>query len=300
MQKSANDIFGKMFSDIKAYCENCKNCLTIKSSSRIRAPLVPLPVGYPFERVAMDILGPLPMTENGNKYVLVFSEYLTKFATRCAISDISAKTVAEKFLEEIILRHGSPKKLLTDQGKNFTSKLISELCILCQIKKSQTTPYHPQCDGLVERFNKTLSNMLAMYVNERHNDWDRFLSFCFLAYNSSNQESTKFSPCFLLYGRNPILPTEIAFSNNQGPEYIELSDYVTEISTLIKDSWQIARRNIGKAHEVQKFNYDKRTKSINFEIGDLVYLYTPAVKVQYGQTPKFSPPMERPIRNSRR
>lgn len=161
----------RMYSEIKKYCENCKLCLSRKSPSHPnKAGLVPITVSEPFELLASDIIGPLPLTEDGNKYIIVFTEYLTKYTIACAIPDVTALTVAKKFVNEVILKHGAPTKLLSDQGANFTSQLISEICKLCSVRKIQTSPYHPQCDGLVERFNKTLATMISMYVNNNHND----------------------------------------------------------------------------------------------------------------------------------
>ena len=126
------------------------------------------------------------------KYILVAANYLTKWPEAWAIPDQEAKTIALK-LEELISHHGVPQILLTDQGKNFESKLIAELCDLLQIDKRQTIAYHPQCDGQVERFNRTLTTMLSMYV-ENQKDWDRWLPQVLLAYRSSVHESTGATP----------------------------------------------------------------------------------------------------------
>lgn len=206
----------------------------------------------------------------------------------CAIPDQTAKTVAKCFLREIILRRGSPSQLLTDQGTNFTSQLLSEVCKLCNVKKIQTSPYHPQGDGLIERFNRTLATMLSMYVNTRHNDWDLILLFCMFAYNTSVQDSTKFSPFFLLYGRSPKLPPELTLCSSNSKTYIELEEYLTEVSKRISDSWELARANIQTSQDKQKEYYNRKMKDTNFCCGDLVYRYSPAVKV--GQSPKFVHP----------
>ena len=119
----------------------------------MKVPLIPLPVvGEPFQRIAMDIVGPLPRTSRGNRFILVLSDYATRYPEALPMRTITAVRVAEA-LVEIFARHGLPEEILTDQGKNFTSALLGELYKLIGTKALRTTPHHPQMDGLVERFN---------------------------------------------------------------------------------------------------------------------------------------------------
>ena len=97
----------------------------------------------------MDILGPLPLTTRGNRYVLVVTDYFTKWAESYAIPDQSATTVAEKLVSKFICRFGVPRQLHSDQGTNFESKVMAEVCKLLNIEKTRTTPLHPQSDGQV-------------------------------------------------------------------------------------------------------------------------------------------------------
>ena len=120
-----------------------------------RPPLNPIPVKGPFHRVAVDVLQ-LPLTSNGNKYVIVFMDYLTKWVEAFLTADQQASTIASLLVEHIICRHGVPEELLSDRGSNFLSELILELCSLLGIRKINTSGYHPQTDGLVEKFNSTL------------------------------------------------------------------------------------------------------------------------------------------------
>ena len=162
-------------------------------------PLQPIPVGGPFHRVGVDILQ-LPTTYEGNKYAVV---YLTKWAEVFAVQDQTAQTVARLFVEEIVCRHGAPQELLSDRGPNFLSDLFLEVCKLLDVKKVNTSGYHPQCDCLVERFNGTLTDMIAKTTQTHGRDWDRHLPYLLYAYKSTMQSSTRESPFFLLYGRDP-------------------------------------------------------------------------------------------------
>ena len=132
--------------------------------------MVPIPVGKEFDRVAVDVMGPLSLTESGNKYIVVFLDYLTKWPEAFAIPDQTAQTIARLVVEQIVCRHGCPLELLSDQGSNFTSHLVSKICKICVTHKMATTSYHPQTDGLVERFNKTLITMLSMYTSSNQRD----------------------------------------------------------------------------------------------------------------------------------
>ena len=160
----------------------------------------------------MDILGPLPTTVRGNKYVLVVGDYFTKWTEAYPMPDSEATTVARLLVNEFICRFGVPEQLLTDQGRNFESTLIEQICQLLGIRKMRTTPYHPQSDGMVERFNRTLLSMLSVAVEESEGDWDLKIPTIMFAYRSSVHESTGESPFCLMFGREAPLPVDVMYS----------------------------------------------------------------------------------------
>ena len=162
------------------------------------APLIPLPVvDEPFQCVAMDIVSPLPKSRSGKRYILVLCDYATRYPEAVALRSIEA---AEE-LVKIFSRVGIPKEILTDQGSNFTSRLLGELYNMLHIHPIRTSPYHPQTDGLVERFNQTLKSMLKKAAVKECKDWDKLLPYLLFAYREVPQSSTGFSPFELLYGR---------------------------------------------------------------------------------------------------
>lgn len=132
-------------------------------------------VGAPMERIALDIMGPLPMTKQGNRYILVIGDYFTKWTEAFAIPDQEAETVAKKLVHEFICRLGVLIQLHSDQGRNLESALFSEMAKLLGIQKTQTTALHPQSDGMIERFYKTVGNMLATLVEKDQKNWDEIL-----------------------------------------------------------------------------------------------------------------------------
>ena len=114
----------------------------------------------------------LPQTLDGNCYVIVFLDYLTKWVEAFPVSDQKAETIARLLVENIVCRHGVPEELLSDRGPNFLSEIIQEICKLLGVRKINTSGYHPQCDGLVEKFNSTLIGMIAKSAESRACDWD--------------------------------------------------------------------------------------------------------------------------------
>ena len=173
-------------------------------------------------RLGVDILQ-LPLTLDGNQYALVSIDYLTKWVEVVAIPDQKAETVACMFVEYVVCRHGAPLELLSDRGTNFLSDLVLEVCKLIDVHKLNTSGYHPQTNGLCERFNSTLIQMLAKTVERYSHDWDRHLPYVLYAYRVSVQEPTRESPFFLLYSRDPTLPTLEALSRERSPYMVNLN-----------------------------------------------------------------------------
>ena len=123
------------------------------------------------ERIAVDVLGPLPITEAGNKYLLVIMDYFSKWPEVHPMPNHEASTVAEILVKEVVSRFGVPVTIHSDQGRNFESSLIAEMCLLLGAEKTRTTPLHPESDGMVERFNRTLEAQLSMFVDKNHHNW---------------------------------------------------------------------------------------------------------------------------------
>src|SRR5436190_22508998 len=161
----------------------------------------------PFERIGIDFVGPLERTKDGNKYILVVTDYLTKWPEAEAMKEATAKNVVEFIYRKIICTHGCPKVILSDRGTHFRNKLVDGLCEKFEIKHKLSSPYHPQTNGLVERFNRTLCESLAK-VSEKENEWDKHIESVLFAYRTMKHNTTKKTPFFMVYGREAILPIE--------------------------------------------------------------------------------------------
>ena len=193
--------------DVRKWCQQCPECTMRKTPApKQRAHLTNVLPGYPLQLIAMDLLGPLPESSQKNSYVLVVSDYFTRWTEAYALPNQEAGTVAKKLVDEFFFRFSLPEQLHSDQGRQFESKVIKELANLLQIRKTRTTPYHPQSDGLVERFNRTLLSMLSTAVADHPWDWEDHLRPLCYAYNSSVQASTGYTPFFLMFGRQARLP----------------------------------------------------------------------------------------------
>ena len=250
-----------MRADVRRHCRGCLVCVSRRGAGRVtRPPLHPIPVGGPFQRVAVDVLQ-LPPTVNGNRYVVVFMDYLTKWPEAYATADQTASTIARLFVEQIVCRHGIPSELLSDRGQNFLSTLMQEICRLLKVKKLNTSGYHPQTDGLVEKFNSTLIEMIAKCASDKPLDWDTRLPYLLFAYRSSAQESTRESPFYLVYGRDPRIPTSTVLTQMQSVYQVDVDDYKSEFVFNLSQAWDLARANIDQAQKRQKTQYDKKASS---------------------------------------
>ena len=240
------------FLDVRNWCQSCSACTTRKTPApKRRAPLGTIAAGYPMQIVAVDILGPLPRTEKGNSYVLAATDYYTRWVEAYAIPDQGASTVAQKLVDELFCRFSPPEQLHSDQGRQFESDLVAEVCKLLKICKTRTTPYHPQGDGLVERFNRTLLDMLATTLKEQPTDWEDHLRKVCLAYNSSIQSTTGYTSFFLMFGRNVRLPVDLMYGTGK-PDVVTYGEYATRLKKNIEAAYLRVRENVSKKHECQK------------------------------------------------
>lgn len=176
----------------------------------------PTVTSRPYERVALDILGPLPETPDRNKYILVIGDYFSKWTEAFPLPNQEAQTVAKVLEEQWVCRLGAPRTIHTDQGRNFESNLFKEVCQMLNIHKTRTSPYHPQSDGMVERFNRTLLSMLSLFVEENQANWDALLPYVMLAYRSSVHSSTGFTPYKVVFGQEIVLPVDVMLNLDGG------------------------------------------------------------------------------------
>ncbi|GFV86131.1 transposon Tf2-9 polyprotein [Trichonephila clavipes] len=231
-----------MYRNVVRYVMHCRECQRRKSiPQRPPGRLVPIPPAIaPFHRIGIDLLGRFPKSAHGNKWIIVCTDYSTRYAITKALPTAEVDEIAKFLLEEIVLRHGAPRVIITDRGAVFRSRLVSSLVDLCNIDHRFTTAYHPQTNGLTERFNKTLADMLSMYVDVEQKNWDAILPFVTFAYNTAKQETT---------------------------------------AARAEESRQLARVHTLRAQDKDRRRYDSKHQMISYAPGDLVWVYTPVRKV---------------------
>jgi len=204
--------------DVEKYISKCEYCQKNKTFKKAKAPLkITDTPDKPFEKCALDIVGPLTITSTGNKYILTFQDNLTKFSKAIPIPNQEAATVAREFTIKIVLEYGIPEEVLTDQGTNFVSEMFKNVCKLLKINKVQTTAYHPESNGALERSHRTLTEYLRHYINADQTDWDEWLPYAIFTYNTTPHTATGYTPFELVYGHQATLPS--ALSNPPKPSY---------------------------------------------------------------------------------
>ncbi|KZS03362.1 Uncharacterized protein APZ42_033935 [Daphnia magna] len=210
-------------------------------------------VGEPFESIGIDVLGPFPRSRNGNTIIVVAVDYLTKWVEARALPDATARQIAKFFVEVVVVRHGFPRELTSDQGKCFTAEVTREVLALLRLSDRMTVPYHQQANGLVERQNKTLAIMLVMYVDESHEDWDEFLGFVTFAYNTARQESTNHTPFMMVYGREAVIPWDLLAATGPSlPKLVGAEDLMKAMIELRED----VKDQLAMVQQRQKTQYD--------------------------------------------
>lgn len=274
--------------DVELYVHCCDLCTAKKGpTQRSHAPLQQYLVGAPMERVAVDILGPFPATDSGNRYVLVAMDYFTKWPEAYAVPDQSATTTAERLVEEMFARFGVPAELHSDQGRNFESQVFSEVCRRLGVSKTRTTPLHPQSDGLVERFNRTLATQLAILTSQHQRDWDRHLPLVLWSYRTAVQESSQCTPAALMFGRELRTPVDLVFGTPPEPEIAggKEMDYYRRLIDRLQVVHEYARQAQANSGVRQKRAYDTRCRKLTFKPSDKVWVYCPTRKK--GVSPKL-------------
>ncbi len=268
--------------DVNRWCAKCPKCCSRKGKpTPTRVPMTTFPTGAPFDRIAMDILDTHKVTSRRNRYVLVISDYFTKYTDAIPLRRHTAKNVANALMSNWIAYHGVPSEILSDQGREFEGELFRRLSRLLQFKKIRTSPYHPQTDGQVERFNRTLLGMLSAFVSDSGKNWDLYLPYVLMAYRSSVHASTGCTPNMMVYGRESTLPVDLVYDIVPREVPSCPQDYVELVKEALITSHSFARSQLKKAALRQKRGYDARARDRPpFNVGDLVRYYYPPLRQQ--------------------
>ncbi|CAF1440986.1 unnamed protein product, partial [Rotaria sp. Silwood1] len=270
-----------MYKDINNYIKSCIPCAQF-NPRRQKNPGTLRPIKPPdgvWQLVSMDFHGPItPTSQRGNKYIISLTDVLSKFVVTKAVRDNTAQTVVRFLKEDIISKFGTPRCILTDDGTHFTSTLMNELIKQIGTTHLYSTPYHPQTNGQVERYNSTMDAKIAALSNLRKTDWDDQLPFVTFNYNASIHSSTKQIPFEMMYGRSPVLPfdhqdTNVTLSHD--------SEHVNKLQQFLSNLHEQAKLNIIKNQQRYQQRYDVNRSNPSYNIGDLVLVKTLNIRYKF-------------------
>ena len=214
----------------------------------------------------------------GYSNILVITDHFTKYAVAVPTKNQTAATTAKVLYEHFLLPYGFPERLHSDQGRNFESQTVSELCKLTGVKKSRTTPYHPQGNGACERMNRTLLDMLGTLDEDKKRNWKAYVPSLIHAYNSTKHGSTGYSPFYLMFGRHPRLPVDVILGVHVDEESNFSDGYVDDLRKRLDYAYQLASKSTSECQEKNKQRYDARTRENKLEVGDRVLIRNVGLK----------------------
>ena len=278
-----------MQTEAMQYVLKCTRCLRRKTPPHV-APLQPIHVTQPLELVHMDYLS-LEPSKGNIENVLVITDHFTRYALAYPSKTQTAQATARILWDNFICHYGFPEKFISDQGRNFESDLIKELCKIAGVQKLHTTPYHPQGNGQCERFNSTLCNMLGTLSEEEKSDWKSYLGCMTHAYNCTKHASTTYSPYYLMFGRLPRLPIDVEFGlpkSNCG-DNSSRSRYVQKLRRRLNYAYQKATKVANQQANKYKSSYDKAIRGPQLQEKDLVLVKIVAHKGRHKLQDKWEP-----------
>nr|XP_055032771.1 uncharacterized protein LOC129421341 [Misgurnus anguillicaudatus] len=269
--------------EVKRFCHACPTCQKTSPRSPPPSPLIPLPIiEVPFERIGMDLVGPLPKSARGHEHILVIVDYATRYPEAIPLRKATTKAIAQE-LFLLCSRVGIPSQILTDQGTPFMSRMMADLCKLLKVQQLRTTVYHPQTDGLVERFNQTLKQMLRRVAAEDKRDWDKMLPYVLFGVREVPQASTGFTPFELLFGRQPRGLLDVAREawEQQPAVHRTMVEHVRDMRERIDRVMPIVREHLAKAQQAQQRHYNRAAQPREFQRGDHVLVLVPTAACKF-------------------
>ena len=260
------------------YINHCGRCIRSKTPITQRAPLVSIKTSQPMELVCIDYLT-LETSKGGYSNILVATDHFTRFAWAFPTHNQTALTTAKVLMDNLFMPYGFPAQLHSDQGRNFESAIIKELCRLTGVQKTRTTPYHPMGNGQCERFNRTLIGMLSSLDPNLKSNWKSHIHPLIHAYNCTRHDSTNYSPFYLMFGRHPRLPVDLFFQiDRNGGCNNSSSEFIKNLHKRLQKAYEIAAANADKSQLNQKRRYDQRVRGANLSVGDRVLVRNVGLK----------------------
>ena len=260
-----------MKKDIQAFIQKCRQC-QLRKLTRIKtkSPMIITDTpGTAFEKISLDIMGPLPTSTRGYSYILTMQDLLTKYSVAVPLIEANSMSIADAFTKNFICIYGAPKAILTDQGTNFLSSLMRNLTKRFNIKHFKTTAYHPQSNGSLERSHHVLTEYLKNSITN-DKEWDEHVALAMFSYNTSVHESTQYSPFQLVFGRLARTPSSHPPIEEEDNETYQ--QYLADLFNKLRDTQDDARKHLIASKERSKRYYDRHIHPYQFNPGDNVFL----------------------------
>jgi transposase InsO family protein len=259
-----------MAKDIRDWVDNCERCVLAKQK-KIRTPLGTIEASRPLEVIAVDYT--LMEKARGLENILVITDVFTKLTVAVPTRDQKASTVARTLVQHWFRRYGAPLRIHSDQGRDFESRLVRELCNYYGIHKSHTTAWHPEGNGQVERFNRTLHDLLRSLTPEKKRNWPDHIEDLVFAYNTTPHSRTGFSPFFLMYGREARLPIDNLLGRTEPQdEDSNIDSWVNRHQQKLQDAYRHVKQRLDQAAQYRKRAHDVKAKDSVLQVGNRVYL----------------------------
>ena len=264
--------------DVEQKVAQCPNCIRRKSHIRPRAEMIPIESSRPLELVCIDFLG-LERSKGGYENVLVITDHFTRYAQAIPTRNQTAQTTARVLYENFICHYSFPSRLHSDQGRNFESRVIKELCKIAGVEKTRTTPYHPMGNGMVERFNQTLIGMLGKLDVERKADWQSYVKPLVQAYNATKHDGTGYSPHYLMFGWHPRLAIDAFLGTNcQTEKANSRESYAKKLRRRLHFAYEMASQQAAKNSQRYKERFDRKVRDSTLQLGDTVLVRNVGLK----------------------
>lgn len=260
----------RLSTDVKNYVRSCEICQKSKTTKNTRMKMQQVEVSkYPFQKIFLDIVGPIEVSNRGNRYILTVLDDHSRYFNAYPLPNQESATLCYVFVTSILSHHKTPKILITDNGSNFMSTEFNKVCKLFGIKKYSTSSYHPESNGGLERAHRSLGQYLRSFANGNPRIWDDLLTYATYVHNNSVNRSTKLAPNDILYGYISEMP--VKHKKNIEPQYNFDSEFSNVYHSIYK-VWAWAKENQEKAREISKAYYDRDAREVFFEKGDKVFL----------------------------
>ncbi|CAI2345915.1 unnamed protein product [Caenorhabditis sp. 36 PRJEB53466] len=255
-------------------CIACPKCQEKRNPNPPnREELLTVPTSRVFEKVGIDLTGPLTSTPRGNKYYANLICWFSKYVISVPLPDCRSETVARAVLNECVLKYGAMSEIITDGGSYFTSAAFKEFCDLLKLGQHVSIPHHSRGNGATERTFRTFHSIMAKYVNEKHTDWDLLLPAITFCYNTSTHSTTQETPFYLMFGRDPVFHVDrILNPEPTALKTIDAEQLRESLTTTLQEAWTTAREHAVKAQETFKANADTAVKPSDIKPGDRVLM----------------------------